>query len=357
MKIAQLLSKEHTSQPIQIPTIDPVTEGVHRPFWSVMITSYKRTEYIAQAIRSILEQGLEPNEMQIEVVDDCSPEENIENIQAIIKEVGQGRVSLYHQPKNVGIYANWNTCIARARGQWVHILSDDDLVLPGFYEIYRRYIETYKCLVVLGQSVFINEKNQWFDVSTPLQECDGLLDNALWVLSRGNPIRTPGIVVARKAYEKLGGFTTDLVFTPDWEMWTRLAASVKFTYVNKPYSLFRVHSKSQTNNLVLTGACVTDCLAASKIIQSRFSEPKVRREIQEFVNSWVSGDSRNYSRQLVYNGYYRSALLHAIWVLRLTPSLSSIKNIFSVLLRILKYIFTNNNTLKKPPYQNSFGCD
>jgi glycosyltransferase involved in cell wall biosynthesis len=175
MKIAQLLPKTPTFQQIQVPTVDPVSEGIHRPFWSVMITSYKRTEYLAQAIKSVLEQGIGLDEMQIEVVDDCSPE-NIEVIEAIVSEVGQGRVSLYRQPKNVGIYANWNTCIARARGHWVHILSDDDLVMPGFYEVYRRYIETYKCQVVLGQSVYINEKNQWIGVSNPLQDSDGLLD-------------------------------------------------------------------------------------------------------------------------------------------------------------------------------------
>jgi hypothetical protein len=192
--------------------------------------------------------------------------------------------------------------------------------------------------VVLGQSVFINEKNQWFGVSNPLQDSDGLLDNALWVLSRGNPIRTPGIVVARQVYEELGGFTSDLVFTPDWEMWTRLAASVKLAYVNRPHTLFRTHSSSQTSRLVLTGDSVTDCLAASQIIQSRFSEPKVRKEVQNFVNHSLSNESLSLSRQLVNIGYSRSALLHAIWVLRLTPSFSSIKNIFIVSFRILKFL-------------------
>lgn len=74
MKIAQLFPKRPTFQNIQFPTIDPIPEGIHRPFWSVMITSYKRSEYLAEAIKSVLEQGIEADEMQIEVVDDCSPE-------------------------------------------------------------------------------------------------------------------------------------------------------------------------------------------------------------------------------------------------------------------------------------------
>ena len=350
MKIAQFLPQIPRFQNILVPTIDPVPEGIHRPFWSVMITTYKRTEYLAQALRSVLEQGLEPDEMQIEVVDDCSPTENLKAVEAIVREVGQGRVSFYSQPKNVGIFANWNTCIARARGHWVHILSDDDLTMPGFYQVYRHSIETYKCLVVLGQSIYIDEKNQWIGVSTPFQDSDGLLNNAQWVLSRGNLIHTPGIVVAREAYEKLGGYTTTLVFAPDWEMWTRLAASVKLAYVNRPYALFRHHSRSETSRLVLTGTSVTDSLAASNIIQSRFSEPKIRREIQCFIKHWLSARSYSLSYELVHDGYYQSALLHAIWVLRLTPSFSSFKNIFSILFRIVKSLLIK--IIAAPSLQN-----
>ena len=29
---------------------------------------------------------------------------------------------------------NWNRCIAHARGHWLHLLHQDDVVLPGFYE-------------------------------------------------------------------------------------------------------------------------------------------------------------------------------------------------------------------------------
>jgi len=340
MKIAQLLPKKPTFQNIHFPTIDPIPEGIHIPFWSVMITSYKRTEYLAEAIRSVLEQGIEADEIQIEVVDDCSSE-NIEAIEAIVTEVGQGRVTLYRQPKNVGIYANWNTCISRARGHWIHILSDDDSVMPGFYKVYRRYIETCKCQVVVGQFAFINEKDQWTGVSTPLQDSDGLLNNALWVMAQGNQIRTPGIVISREAYEQVGGFTTSLAYTPDWEMWTRLAASMKFAYVNRPYSLFRMHSESETSRLILTATSVTDSLAASKIIQFRFSDPKVRQEIKYFVNHWLSAESRNLSSKLVNSGYYQSALLHAFWVLKLTPSFSSIKNMIKVLLKISKSFFMN----------------
>lgn len=344
MKISQFLPKIPELKQIQFPKIEPIGDN-NRPFWSVMITSYKRKAYIAQAIQSVLSQGIAASEMQIEVVDDCSP--NSEEIEAIVQEVGQGRVSFYRQPKNVGIYANWNTCITRARGHWIHILSDDDLLMPDFYKTYRVYIDTYKCQAILGQSIYINEKEQWIGVSNPLQNEDGILNNALWVLSRSNQVHTPAIVVAREAYEKLGGYTSDLVFTPDWEMWTRLALHFSLVYANRPYTFFREHSSSETNRLALTGDSVTDVLAVSKIIQTRFNDLKTRQEINNYINDWIIYNSKYLSHQLVTKGYYKAAFLHAIWVMRLKPRLSSIKYFVYIFLKTVKSFIKrmSSNTL------------
>ena len=35
-----------------------------------------------------------------------------------------------------GLAGIWNRCIERARGEWVHILHQDDIVLPGFYIVF-----------------------------------------------------------------------------------------------------------------------------------------------------------------------------------------------------------------------------
>jgi glycosyltransferase involved in cell wall biosynthesis len=299
-----------------------------------MLTSYKRTEYLEQAIRSVLAQAPGIDEMQIEVVDDCSP--NKDKIEAIVKELGQGRISFYSSPLNNGIFGNWNVCIQRARGQWVHILSDDDIVMPGFYEVYRHCMETYQSQVALGQSIYIDEYDQWTGISDALQTSSGLLENALWILSKTNPVRTPAIVVAREVYEKVGGFTTDLVYSPDWEMWSRLAASVRIAYVNRPFSLFRVHSHSETSRLILSATSVTDTIAASRIIQTRFSNPSDRKKVQDSVNHWLGNASFFLSSKLVNERFYQPALLHAIWAFRLIPSISSFRNIANTLLRILR---------------------
>jgi hypothetical protein len=82
------------------PIIEPITNEIDRPLWSVMIPTYNGTEYLEKTLRSVLEQDPGSDLMQIEVVDDCSTQDEPEEL---VREIGQGRVSFYRQPKNLGL--------------------------------------------------------------------------------------------------------------------------------------------------------------------------------------------------------------------------------------------------------------
>ncbi|MFX0196931.1 MAG: glycosyltransferase, partial [Candidatus Hodarchaeota archaeon] len=52
---------------VKYPRVGPVPEGIHRPFWSVMIPTYNCKHYLEEAFNSVLEQDPGPDEMQIAV--------------------------------------------------------------------------------------------------------------------------------------------------------------------------------------------------------------------------------------------------------------------------------------------------
>src|ERR1700751_1291578 len=101
------------------------------PLLSVMIPAYNPApRQLEQALESVLSQDFGVEAMQIEIVDDCSP--NVD-VQQLARAVAGDRVGFSRTAKNMGLAGCWNTCIERARGEWVHILHQDDYVLPGFY--------------------------------------------------------------------------------------------------------------------------------------------------------------------------------------------------------------------------------
>src|SRR5215467_2515784 len=76
------------------PLIPHQSDHTVSPFWSVMIPTYNaRTDYLEEALRSVLQQDLGPDEMQIELVDDCS---NDNTAFEVAHRIGGGRV-MFHR--------------------------------------------------------------------------------------------------------------------------------------------------------------------------------------------------------------------------------------------------------------------
>jgi glycosyltransferase involved in cell wall biosynthesis len=88
----------------------------------------------------VLSQAPRPEEIQIEVIDDCSTKDDPE---AVVREVGKACVVFHRKPKNEGAIANFNTCIERSRGELVHILPGDDWILPDFYKTIEQTAEKF----------------------------------------------------------------------------------------------------------------------------------------------------------------------------------------------------------------------
>src|SRR5580704_11221966 len=126
--------------PQKPPEISPVPDYIRRPLWSVMIPAYNCSQYLTDNILSVLAQDPGPDHMQIEVVDDCSTDTDVE---FLVQEIGKGRVSYFRQQENVGSLRNFETCINRATGRYIHLLHGDDQVLIGFYaeieNLYKAY--------------------------------------------------------------------------------------------------------------------------------------------------------------------------------------------------------------------------
>src|SRR5207237_1950596 len=107
------------------PQIMPVPAGLERPLWSVMIPTFNRMTYLRRTLESVLVQDPGREQMQIEVVDDCS---TVDDPEPVVHTTTGDRVAVIRNSLNLGLMRNLNRCIERARGHLVHILHSDDYV-------------------------------------------------------------------------------------------------------------------------------------------------------------------------------------------------------------------------------------
>jgi glycosyltransferase involved in cell wall biosynthesis len=244
--------------------IRPLIPAATQPFWSVIIPTYKaRADYLEETLKSVLQQDPGPAQMQIEVVDDCSPDgAPVE----LVRRIAGDRVAVHRESANNGLAGIWNRCIERARGEWVHILHQDDVVLPGFYDhLYRGIICNPQVGMAFCRFAISDANGHWKELGPLESSTPGMLDGWLERVATGCRVQCPAAVVRRATYERLGGFRADLISVLDIEMWVRIAANVPVFYEPQILAVFRRHGDNQSAMDERTGANMQDMARAIEI--------------------------------------------------------------------------------------------
>lgn len=243
--------------------IPPVPLTVERPVWSVMIPTYNSSAFLAQTLQSVLAQDPGAGLMQIEVVDDSSTDDP----EAIVRELGGGRVAFFRQPQNRGHVLNFDTCLLRSRGELVHILHGDDAVRGDFYATMELAFANHPEIgAAFCRQIIIDEQSRWLTVSPMFEPRSGVLRDWLRTIAIGQRLQTPAMAVRRSVYEHLGGFDQRIrSYGEDWEMWVRIAAHYPVWHEVEPLALYRVRQRSLSHGTVRTGENVVDLLRAVEI--------------------------------------------------------------------------------------------
>ncbi|MBN3922244.1 tetratricopeptide repeat protein [Nostoc sp. NMS4] len=226
-----------------------------RPFWSVVLPIYStnnRTNYLFECLVSVLRQWSGEEEMEIVVVDDASPV----SLKDLVDEIGQGIIRYYRNSQNRGAYQNFNTAITISQGQWIHLLHDDDYVLPGFYARLRQSLET--CPPSIGAAFTgyenVNEQGKVVFSQQIYGNNRGIAENFIQMIGLVNPLNMPAVVVRRSTYEHLGGYLSELNYTGDWEFYKRITAFYDWWYEPEILARYRHHTHSITTESVLSGS-------------------------------------------------------------------------------------------------------
>lgn len=215
---------------------------------SVMLPVYEvdRPDWLAGALTSVLEQVEDVDQTEIVIVDDASKSE----VAMEVAERFGERVRYCRNTENLGLVGNHNKCIREARGEFVHILHQDDRVKPGLYKALLAPLQADPSLVAaFCQIGYIADDDRPENVESSLQARGKLIDWAMKLsLYR---IQFPSMIVRRTSYIAAGGFSPTFKFAFDWDMWNRLCASGPVWYEPTALAQYRVHNRSATHSFGL----------------------------------------------------------------------------------------------------------
>jgi glycosyltransferase involved in cell wall biosynthesis len=179
------------SSPVAGPsTLDPRHSSF--PLVTIAIPTYNRAEsYLPQALKSALNQTY-PN-LEIIVSDNCSTD----NTKAFVTGIVDPRLRYFRHESNIGFQRNQNFCVEQAKGKYLLILHDDDLIDDDFIESCIRAVSgvTDAGIIQTGTRQINSEGNilgevpnlagglpvdaffrKWFSRQAPIHLCHTLFD-------------------------------------------------------------------------------------------------------------------------------------------------------------------------------------
>jgi glycosyltransferase involved in cell wall biosynthesis len=286
---------------LTIPSIACNQHSPKRPLWSVMIPTFNCAEYLRTTLHNVLIQALHPDEMQIEVVDDCSTKDDPESV---VREVGQGRVDFFRRPSNGGPNANFNSCIARSRGQLVHILHGDDWVGSGFYSQISAVAEANPSAAFFAcRNFYVDEDGVVLSVSQRVKELETVSRSAAHFYYCP-VVHFPSVVIRRSFYEEFGGYIPGLLHCADNEMWARAVFFGGGVMTPDVLAYYRTFSGSDTSKLMRTAENLRDIQRLNDLLATRHEDFCVREGVRRVTTVAYdqlrrfqrSGDKEAYSK-------------------------------------------------------------
>lgn len=202
---------------------------------TVIIPLYNKEKFIAQAVKSMLEQTY--GNIELIVVNDGSTDRSL----SIVSSIEDARLRIISIP-NSGVSVARNTGIGAAKYEWIGFLDADDWWAPDFLEEMTKAIEEYpkNRLFATGRSRVFKQAIERY--AHPLLPNDGEtgLVNYFSVIRRFLPlINASNSLFHKSVFEEKGYFRHGQKKHEDHDLWLRLVVDEWVVFVNKNLSFYR----------------------------------------------------------------------------------------------------------------------
>lgn len=227
----------------------------NRPLVTVICLCYNHEMFVAEAIRSVINQTYE--KIEIIIADDASNDGSVDIIKKIIRDQ-PGIKSLFLED-NLGNCKAFNRALKLATGEFIVDFATDDVMLP---ERIQKQIEHFNTLdesygVVFSNADYIDKNGQFLRNHFEHLRRHGLIreipegDVYQQVLSRYF-IPSPTMISRRVVFERLDGYDERLSYE-DFDFWIRSSRDFRYSFLDEVTTRIRISPTSMSRGWYVKG--------------------------------------------------------------------------------------------------------
>jgi alpha-1,3-rhamnosyltransferase len=207
------------------------------PKVSVVVPSYNHARFVESALRSIIKQTLQPEELL--VIDDGSNDDSPRIIERVLKDCPFSCELIARG--NRGLCATLNEGLERSTGEYFAYLGSDDLWLPDFLSArVELLVSRPAAALAYGHAYIIDEQNRIVDSTADwAMYADG--DARAMLLQTTAPM-SPTVLYRHHALKAHSWNETS--YLEDYDLYLRLSADHEFAFDARVLSAWRRHSSN-----------------------------------------------------------------------------------------------------------------
>jgi glycosyltransferase involved in cell wall biosynthesis len=196
----------------------------------------------------VLNQTYQNQDLEIIVNDDCSTDSTEEIVRAINDE----RVRFFKNTNNMGAVKNCNEALKHARGRYLKILMQDDVLYPRHIEQSLKVLEENPSVVMTTCQTNVIDSDGKVLMSRKRYKKSRIFggkDYAVKSLHGRNIFGEPSIMCFRREiYDKGLRYDESFSFNFDWDFDIGLATNGDIAYIAEPLAAFRMSNTSISSN-------------------------------------------------------------------------------------------------------------
>jgi glycosyltransferase involved in cell wall biosynthesis len=227
------------------------------PKLSVVLPIYNGALYLKSNLDSLFCQSF--SEYEVLICDDHSSDNSIIIVQSYIDKYDN--IRFWRNSHNKGLFSTLNFLFSQAQASWVHIWSQDDIMLPQCLETEYAFIseklETNPLLgMVYSRTHRIDENGKitYFNHTdnTPMV-IKPKLAAQLFFYFGSLPGNIANVGIRKDVWSKVGGFNESMRIAGDFDLWERISNTYDIGFIDQHLMYLRNHSNQlsrQKNSVV-----------------------------------------------------------------------------------------------------------
>lgn len=219
---------------------------------SIIVLIYNSEEFIVETLESIVNQSYK--NIEIILSDDFSTDNSIKVAKDYLDSIEFKEYAIASNKKNMGIPANCNNGINKAKGTYIKLIAADDILLKDCIKSNVEFMEKnnnniqYSKLVnfeyIDGQVIKSNSDFKFYSKMN-----DYTVDKQFRMMAFENFIPAPTVFLKRNIFEKYGCFNEKYKLIEDYPMWVKILHNrEKVYFLNETTILYRKHNNSLSNS-------------------------------------------------------------------------------------------------------------